>query len=89
MSEDAADYIYEQTTRSTLDLDLQGIWINDREPLFKARLVVPLISCLNEYSYGRLACCPLPDPRCRLRTQVQTRFRLQVRHSPLVLSDRG
>ncbi|KAI9512753.1 Alpha/Beta hydrolase protein [Russula earlei] len=24
-----ANFIYEQTTRSTLDLDLQGIWIND------------------------------------------------------------
>ncbi len=31
MSEDAANYIYENTTRSTLDLDLQGIWINDRQ----------------------------------------------------------
>jgi len=26
-----ANFIYEYTTRSTLDLDLQGIWINDRE----------------------------------------------------------
>lgn len=32
-SEDIANFIYENTTRSTLDLDLQGIWINDREPL--------------------------------------------------------
>jgi len=32
MSEDIANYIYENTTRSTLDLDLQGIWINDRQP---------------------------------------------------------
>ena len=32
-SEDIADFIYEHTTSSTLDLDLQGIWINDREPL--------------------------------------------------------
>ena len=31
MSEDTANYIYENTTRSTLDLDLQGIWINDRQ----------------------------------------------------------
>ena len=31
MSEDIANYIYENTTRSTLDLDLQGIWINDRQ----------------------------------------------------------
>lgn len=29
MSEDTAHYIYENTTRSTLDLDLQGIWMND------------------------------------------------------------
>jgi len=33
MSEDTANYIYENTTAATLDLDLQGIWINDREPL--------------------------------------------------------
>jgi hypothetical protein len=33
ISEDIANYIYEHTTRATLDLDLQGIWINDREPL--------------------------------------------------------
>jgi carboxypeptidase D len=26
-----ANFIYENTTRSTLDLNLQGIWINDRE----------------------------------------------------------
>jgi hypothetical protein len=32
-SEDIANYIYENMTKSTLDLDLQGIWINDREPL--------------------------------------------------------
>lgn len=32
MSEDTANYIYENTTSSTLDLDLQGIWINDRQP---------------------------------------------------------
>jgi len=31
MSEDTANYIYENTTRSILDLDLQGIWINDRQ----------------------------------------------------------
>ena len=31
MSEDTANYIYENTTRSTLDLDLQGIWMNDRQ----------------------------------------------------------
>ena len=31
MGKDIANYIYEKTTRSTLDLDLQGIWINDRE----------------------------------------------------------
>lgn len=42
--EDIANYIYEHTTRATLDLDLQGIWINDREPPFDARLLlVPLI----------------------------------------------
>jgi hypothetical protein len=33
ISEDIANYIYENTTRATLDLDLQGVWINDREPL--------------------------------------------------------
>jgi hypothetical protein len=33
ISEDIANYIYENTTTATLDLDLQGIWINDREPL--------------------------------------------------------
>ncbi len=33
MSEDIANYIYEHTTKTTLDLDLQGIWINDRELL--------------------------------------------------------
>ncbi len=33
MSEDIANHIYEHTTRSTLDLDLQGFWINDREAL--------------------------------------------------------
>ena len=32
MSEDTANYIYENTTTSTLDLNLRGIWINDREP---------------------------------------------------------
>ena len=32
ISEDIANYIYEHTTRATLDLDLRGIWINDREP---------------------------------------------------------
>lgn len=32
-SEDIANFIYENTTRSTLDLDLQGIWINDRNSL--------------------------------------------------------
>ena len=32
ISEDIANYIYEYTTRATLDLDLQGIWINDRKP---------------------------------------------------------
>jgi hypothetical protein len=32
VGEDIANYIYEHTTRETLDLDLQGIWINDREP---------------------------------------------------------
>ncbi len=31
--EDIANYIYEHTTKTTLDLDLQGIWINDRELL--------------------------------------------------------
>ena len=31
--EDIANFIYENTITSTLDLDLQGIWINDREPL--------------------------------------------------------
>ena len=31
MSEDLANFIYENTTRSTLDLDLQGFWLNDRE----------------------------------------------------------
>ena len=31
MDKDIANYIYEKTTRATLDLDLQGIWINDRE----------------------------------------------------------
>jgi hypothetical protein len=30
-SEDIADFIYENTTRSTLDLDLQGFWLGDRE----------------------------------------------------------
>jgi hypothetical protein len=33
ISEDIANYIYEHTTWATLNLDLQGIWINDREPL--------------------------------------------------------
>ncbi len=33
MNEDIANYIYENTTKTTLDLDLQGIWINDRELL--------------------------------------------------------
>jgi hypothetical protein len=33
MSEDLANFIYENTTRSTLDLDLQGFWLNDRESL--------------------------------------------------------
>ena len=33
MDQDIADFIYEHTTRATLDLDLQGIWINDRELL--------------------------------------------------------
>jgi hypothetical protein len=33
ISEDIANFIYENTTRETLDLDLQGIWINDRELL--------------------------------------------------------
>ena len=31
MSEDTANFIYENMTRSTLDLDLQGIWLNDRQ----------------------------------------------------------
>ena len=35
MSEDLANLIYENTTRSTLDLDLQGFWLNDREFLQK------------------------------------------------------
>jgi hypothetical protein len=33
MSEDLADFIYKNTTRSTLDLDLQGFWLNDRVSL--------------------------------------------------------
>jgi hypothetical protein len=33
MGEDLADFIYKNTTRSTLDLDLQGFWLNDRESL--------------------------------------------------------
>ena len=28
---DLANFIYENTTTSTLDLDLQGIWLGDRE----------------------------------------------------------
>ena len=31
MNKDTANYIYENTTRSTLDLDLQGFWLNDRQ----------------------------------------------------------
>ena len=31
MAKDIANFIYEKTTRLSLDLDLQGIWINDRE----------------------------------------------------------
>ena len=46
ISEDLANYIYENTTRATLDLDLQGIWINDGE-LFNALLLVLLILNLN------------------------------------------
>ena len=30
INEDTANYIYENTTKSTLDLDLQGTWMNDR-----------------------------------------------------------
>ena len=35
MDKDIANLIYENTTRSTLDLDLRGIWINDRELLLR------------------------------------------------------
>ena len=26
---DTANFVFENTTRSTLDLDLQGVWMND------------------------------------------------------------
>jgi carboxypeptidase D len=35
LDKDIANFIYEKTTRSTLDLDLRGIWINDRELLLR------------------------------------------------------
>ena len=31
MSEDTANCIHENTTTSTLDLNLQGMWLNDRQ----------------------------------------------------------
>jgi carboxypeptidase D len=52
ISEDIANYIYEHTTRATLDLDLQGIWINDRKPLFNVRLSVPIILSLHTAVIG-------------------------------------
>ncbi len=38
MDKDIANFIYEHTTSKTLDLDLQGIWINDREFLLRSDL---------------------------------------------------
>jgi len=49
---DIANFIYEHTTRSTLDLDLQGIWINDREPSFVVCPSTLLILGLNTAVLG-------------------------------------
>lgn len=49
---DIANFIYEHTTRSTLDLDLQGIWLNDREPSFAVCLSALLILGLNPAVLG-------------------------------------
>jgi carboxypeptidase D len=35
LDKDLANFIYEHTTSSTLDLDLRGIWMNDRELLLR------------------------------------------------------
>ena len=32
---DLANFIYENTTQATLDLDLIACWMNDRKPLLK------------------------------------------------------
>ncbi|KAF8505431.1 Alpha/Beta hydrolase protein [Russula emetica] len=47
-----ANYIYENTTRSTLDLDLQGIWIND--PTIGFAIVqsqIPAVSFVHKYEH--------------------------------------
>jgi len=52
MDKDLANFIYENTTRSTLDLDLQGIWMNDRELLLRFYLEVRLTLGLNTALIG-------------------------------------
>ncbi|KAI0301889.1 Alpha/Beta hydrolase protein [Multifurca ochricompacta] len=50
--EDIANFIYENTTRSTLDLDLQGIWIND--PVLGWDVVqsqIPAVSFVHKYEH--------------------------------------
>jgi carboxypeptidase D len=47
-----ADFIYEHTTRSTLDLDLQGIWIND--PVIGWEVVqsqIPAVGFVHKYEH--------------------------------------
>jgi len=53
MDKDLANFIYENTTRSTLDLDLQGIWMNDRELLLRFYLEVRLTLGLNTALTGQ------------------------------------
>ena len=52
MDKDIANFIYENTTKSILDLDLQGIWICDREPSFVVCLSTLLILGLNTAVIG-------------------------------------
>jgi hypothetical protein len=66
MDKVTANYIYENTTGSTFDLDLQGIWLNDREILMK----FDLASCsyLAEHSRDRLGRWSQSNPSSRLCT---------------------
>ncbi|KAI0269343.1 Alpha/Beta hydrolase protein [Gloeopeniophorella convolvens] len=50
LNEDIANWIYEKTTKATLDLDLQGIWVSD--PLLGwdvAQVQIPAVSFVHKY----------------------------------------